>query len=715
MKSFQSTLIRGGHGLSKANPNGNSSLKDQALAAFNDAMNAGISSTTSGRGLDIAGLMLDAMPDYKEDLKHLNFLDGNGEIKYVSNRLSVDNRQINVENPFRFGTSIFGWMNNYRGYLENVPIIEAPFHDITTGAQANNNVKVIVFDKITPSLFNPMYGLISSSITDNVPLLDDVIMNTKDMEQGEFENITDCSIKRLVELSREDGIEMSNTKTVVDEIQETTQKDKDGNTIVVPQVTTTKDSKGNKVNSTNINTINNAPSKWFTSKSLLGSAKYKYADFMYCADLGKKSNNHLITLRKFALPIGDDITQKMAHKDDIQPDIARLVTWFGTEDNKLEDIMSYDVEATWEELTAEHEEKDSQEQDKSRGLVGNFINMTSGQYQQGVRDGKWNDPFVSSLLGKWGGEATYAGNPAAMGAHYDKNKIYDPVNTVRSTHKYKGELKFGHEFTLKFRYKLRAYDNINPKSAFLDLLSNILMMTYKKGNFWKGSRSILGPPTNSALWAKADALLDKGTTKLQGIFSDLMDGNLDLGSLLGDLANMLGDAVNTVKDAVESNGGVTETIKKLGNAGIGMIAGQMRNKLGRPAMYAFQSLLDSSNVGLWHVTIGNPLNPIASIGNLIMTKAKISHSGPLGIDDFPTELLVECSLKHGRPRDAEEIQRMYTKGMRAIYYAYANVKNTKEGGKKWFDRTKLDMRGDYFGTPGFDDKDRINSVRDELT
>ena len=32
-----------------------------------------------------------------------------------------------------------------------------------------------------------------------------------------------------------------------------------------------------------------------TENSSLGQARYKYADFMYCKDLGKVSNNHLIT------------------------------------------------------------------------------------------------------------------------------------------------------------------------------------------------------------------------------------------------------------------------------------------------------------------------------------------------------------------------------------------------------------------------------------
>ena len=97
------------------------------------------------------------------------------------------------------------------------------------------------------------------------------------------------------------------------------------------------------------------------------------------------------------------------------------------------------------------------------------------------------------------------------------------------------------------------------------------------------------------------------------------------------------------------------------------LKGMVKNQLGRPAIYAMNSLLTGENVGPWHLTIGNPRNPIMSIGNLIMTNSEVTHTGPLGIDDFPTEIIVKVTLKHARPRDSVEIQKMYTKGLSSIY------------------------------------------------
>ena len=121
--------------------------------------------------------------------------------------------------------------------------------------------------------------------------------------------------------------------------------------------------------------------------------------------------------------------------------------------------------------------------------------------------------------------------------------------------------------------------------------------------------------------------------------------------------------------------------------------GMLKNKLGRPAMYAFDSLLKGDPVGFHHVTIGNPRSPIISIGNLIITSTSVQHYGPLGIDDFPTGLKVTVNLKHAKSRDAIEIQQMYTggsgvlsagfSGMNKIedYYDFGSNTNTSDPNK----------------------------------
>ena len=84
----------------------------------------------------------------------------------------------------------------------------------------------------------------------------------------------------------------------------------------------------------------------------------------------------------------------------------------------------------------------------------------------------------------------------------------------------------------------------------------------------------------------------------------------------------------------------------------------------RPASVVTNGKLNiAANSGFWHVTIGNPRNPIAVIGNLIIDKTEMSFGDtPLGLDDFPTELKVSVTLKHCKPRDMVGIGHMFTKG-----------------------------------------------------
>ena len=111
----------------------------------------------------------------------------------------------------------------------------------------------------------------------------------------------------------------------------------------------------------------------------LGVAKYKYADFMYCKYLGKISNNHLITLRKFSHPIGDNIFAKpKPHADSMPADVGRLVTWFGTEDNKLEEICKYSMNATWKEFNSDLQDVESKEDNDK--FLPSLINITNPQY-----------------------------------------------------------------------------------------------------------------------------------------------------------------------------------------------------------------------------------------------------------------------------------------------------------------------------------------------
>lgn len=550
---------------------------------------------------------------------------------------------LTVQNQLNIPSTVFDTINKYRGVLKyTTNTVTGPVGDRPTG----ENPEIIMYSQISsPSLFNPYYAVPAAGIVPGVPLLDTSKNNDNISAIDETNpngtstvnsslkiiNTDDCSISNLVKLSNE-------------------------------------------------------------SDSILGQARYKYTDFMYCRDVGKISNNRLITLRRFATPVGDNIFQHTPIKDnysnmEMSGDIGRLITWFGTEENKLEDIFKYTYKATWKPLEAKFDDKDSQETDKDRGVVGGLVNLFNPAYNRATNTGI-APSALSLVLGESGSStflssAPYANNPAVNGTRYDQNKVYEPQDTVRSTHTYDGKLEFNHEFTLTFNYKLRGYNNINAKSAFLDLLANILVVTYRQGTFWPGEQRIIGAPKNTVGWNKAMSFINKGLDLTGTFLGDLIAGGKldDIGGTFAQaLSSLISSSFGFDFSSVLSDpmGAMNDLLGKIKSAGFGSaIKGSIMNKLGRPAIYAFDSLLQGDAVGLWHLTIGNPLNPIASMGNLIIDNCEISHSGPLGIDDFPTELKVVITLKHATPRDSVDIQRMYTKGRSAIYSKISNNKNYK--------------------------------------
>ena len=72
-------------------------------------------------------------------------------------------------------------------------------------------------------------------------------------------------------------------------------------------------------------------------------------------------------------------------------------------------------------------------------------------------------------------------------------------------------------------------------------------------------------------------------------------------------------------------------------------------------------------IGEWHLTIGNPCNPIAMIGNLLCEDVAIEFGEVLGPDDFPTTIKATFTLKHARDRERGEIESIFNRGDGRLY------------------------------------------------
>lgn len=373
----------------------------------------------------------------------------------------------------------------------------------------------------------------------------------------------------------------------------------------------------------------------------LAHAPYAWADFLYCKYAGLIPNNYLITVRRYPIPMLDNL---QTHDGRRIPPIAQAVTWAGEETgNKLSEIMAMSFGQIWNEIEASVQEVTGNEKGfESSPLAG----VPSADIVAGIQ-GFLNPRDYSGLSQAetdyaqraWGSEGPYA------------NKVYGPVNVINKTMVRGRGLEFNQEFKIKFHYTLRGIGGINPKMAMLDLISNMLTLTYNNAKFWGGAIRYFPQKPQVAFFGDQDKFYS-------GDVSGYIDSVVGEFGKLGD--TLLNGLAKLVQDPISA-------LKELAKGGLSFQLGKIAAR-DRPAILAMRSLLTGLPVGEWHMVVGNPMNPILCIGNLVCTNAELSFSDTLGPDDFPDEMYFTVTLKHGKPRDSGDIQSMFNLGNGRLYY-----------------------------------------------
>lgn len=389
-----------------------------------------------------------------------------------------------------------------------------------------------------------------------------------------------------------------------------------------------------------------------SSVGAMGRETYAYSDFMYCKHLGKVSNNYMITLRRFPLPVDDfigaygiDYDTRSKNSSNNASSIGCMVTWMGVSGNDLSNILKYSYSMPFKEEEAERQDrKDDADQHATvlNGMFSVFDSKYREQYQAGYA-GEAANAFFNHL-------GIRVENPPYKNYYNetqnDRTKVYGPVDSIRKTYMRDDKgLEFNQTFSLVFEYELRSYNGINAKQAMLDLISNILNVTYTTGSFWGGGYKGFAAHQNN-IFANLNVF------KTKGGFTNFMD---DFANDLSDLNSKFLSKI-TFKD-------ILNTLNNIG----GMLISGVLNKMGRPQKVMYNALLSPAPIGFWHVTIGNPKKPIMTIGNMIIKSVEIEHQGPLGLDDFPTGLKVTVQLDRGKPRDLRDIEKLYMQGNDRIY------------------------------------------------
>lgn len=410
---------------------------------------------------------------------------------------------------------------------------------------------------------------------------------------------------------------------------------------------------------------------------------YRYSDFLYLKHYHPFSNNRLITLRRFLAPVYDEcrVAIKSANnKSPLRKPIAKALSYLDASGNTLSRLSKMNVGI------------------KTKGTQGAIDNVTTLNDAETVLGyGVGNDqnlglkllsylsmdnPSDRNMFETW--TSTY--DPWKTGPLQDL--VYGPVNVITGVLIRDRGLTFKHtEPKIIFEYSSKTMENINQKGAMLDILSNMLALTYNHALFWGGENRYLIDRANFPL-VRAEVLFS--------LFSDPdnLDANLKkVASQLGGSANNLLDnfgemmrklrRVDAKDPAAKDDGMSPQTVLTQ----LVLSDHQKLKKLHRQILEGTKAELTGAPTGEWHLQVGNPFAPIMMMGNLWCKSADFEFNDELSFEDFPTELKVTVTLDHGRDRDSGDIQSIYNGGAGRIYYpqkdAEVDVNNSYSTENSW--------------------------------
>lgn len=282
------------------------------------------------------------------------------------------------------------------------------------------------------------------------------------------------------------------------------------------------------------------------------------------------------------------------------------------------------------------------------------------------------------------------------------NRILGPINRINKVYKRKEGIKFNQTLNVKCSYIARPIGNVNTKAALLDILANALLIGSANAVFWGGGyRFKITPYLDpwGGNFGRKNALeqLYKGkifgkdggiSAIFHGFTKNLQDstGNFSSSGLkslfaqgagfIGEIFNqtigsLLGISSDGLLDSLGLSSSDTEKGKNKADAFADNVEKLWQSKVIQKTQYpniqGFHAMLLGEPVGDLHLTVGNPLNPIMVIGNLICDDMKVSFGEELGPDDFPLEMNIEYTLKHGMERDRAAIESMFNRGSGKIY------------------------------------------------
>ena len=432
---------------------------------------------------------------------------------------------------------------------------------------------------------------------------------------------------------------------------------------------------------------------YLNPKSKYVSQPYNVKDFIFCKNYGIIPNNRMITLRRFPTPVmdnmrvpvpgprlqatdkGNGIVAENVHSDGISKEqmiktgaalpMAQAVTFFGEgTGNNLNEILGIDTGLKFSPLT---QEQRVNARGNDPGLINTnlfkyieqIIGTTVGDNLRGISNlvGGFTDPNNIDIQTRrvLFDKLTAPGGPLSQ-------RIFVDVNTVDQMYIRKQGFVGGlSEFSLNFKYNLTSVGEINSRMLFIDLMANLLAIGSDYGKFL-APQMLLDPSKKGIGFPGGANAYIKSMLDPVGFINDMMKiGFFD--EIKKNLITLKGDLTRARSELTGLASG--KPLSK--DSQIFKTIGTMMTSALLKELYFEPMMLSGYPTGEWHVVVGNPLNPIAMMGNLICTGVSVKFNNVLGPDDFPTEMEAIYKLRPARQRHRGDFESFMNRGAGRLY------------------------------------------------
>lgn len=361
------------------------------------------------------------------------------------------------------------------------------------------------------------------------------------------------------------------------------------------------------------------------------SVKFGYKELAYLEKLGVYPLNRMIVLRRF--DEGVEVRHNL-NEINVEP-ISTIIGWVDPEDEKL---LSIGFSEKWETQNKLFWDQIADIVKKETKIELNTV----------VPIPAWGQGFLYKFLASTG-----LVNPD----NYDPSQIPvgDPNVLKQSSTRDTESQGILSNFNLNFEtsYEQKFINNIDPGTAFLDIIHNSLRMGTSDMNFYlsgevaKKFMNSFNNDSGDYISGVAQSVIDLTKTFFTTI-----------NSLLGETINDISSIMRSFSGGTEISEQYIKTITEGLNAALYRYRWPLRSSL---------AITTGQNTTPWHITVGHPLNPILSMGNVLLEDGKIEFNNELGFNDLPTSFKLSFNIKEGRPLGKQEIMEVLNNSYSRVY------------------------------------------------